>query len=604
MSTKLFTVIVPIHNAVNNLSEMTKWLDEIAEELIPVSVVVVADSCDDKTIELLVDLRKKYSFELVSCEFNSPGEARNLGLKFVDTEWVVFWDSDDIGCPVNIQLAIRASSESHQAIIGTYETVDRETSLTTRTSRKVGGLFEVGVDPGLWRMIFRIKRIEGHKFIATKMGEDQYFLASVNLDKKEVMCSDLVLYKYFNGSSEQLTKDKSAIGTLGQTINEFRALLSTRKFKFNDYVYVIYCRLLMTALKNKVVKPSQSIKDLRKFSIEGKVKIVKGMFYFVKVLLITGKRRATKVTTVIMTGGLGNQLFQLAAALHLTKGMINLEVDVLKPRKTEGALDLTAFSLPSRVRIKASTGRSHTLATKTAGYLLRSGIHPSRFEEMGPIREALRFLGGIVIRFYVGAGRNLYIGHGAGYTESVPADGSTLIGYFQSFRYVDNLEVQRNLMALRPKNLSAKAQNLVSEARLLNPIVVHYRLTDYTSETRFGLPNENYYRNAIEALIGVMKSPIWVFSDDMDLAKARFPGDRIEQAVFIDTEGLIPAEILHVMRHGKDYVIANSSFSWWAATLRFDRSARVIAPQPWFLGQEEPKDLIFSNWGRMEMSKT
>jgi len=59
-----------------------------------------------------------------------------------------------------------------------------------------------------------------------------------------------------------------------------------------------------------------------------------------------------------------------------------------------------------------------------------------------------------------------------------------------------------------------------------------------------------------------------------------------------------------VMRHGKDYVIANSSFSWWAATLRFDRSARVIAPQPWFLGQEEPKDLIFSNWGRMEMSKT
>jgi hypothetical protein len=61
-----------------------------------------------------------------------------------------------------------------------------------------------------------------------------------------------------------------------------------------------------------------------------------------------------------------------------------------------------------------------------------------------------------------------------------------------------------------------------------------------------------------------------------------------------------PAATLEVMRFGAGYVIANSSFSWWAAFLSKKPDVEVIAPQPWFQGMDEPRDLIPPNWQRIE----
>jgi glycosyltransferase involved in cell wall biosynthesis len=590
-----------VHKAIDNFREMTKWLEEIVENSIHASVVVIADSCDGRTMALLEHLRNRFSFELVLCDFKSPGSARKLGLSFVKTDWVVFWDSDDVGYPSKVQSVISEATNLTQAIIGTYETFDREGRAITKISPKIARLEEIGLDPGFWRMVFRVERIAHSQFVATQMGEDQLFLASIDLNEDEVLYSESVLYKYFSGSSDQLTNKKSAISTIVTTIREFKYFMIERSFDLNPYVFVLFARLVITSLKNKTTRPLEMARLLMSLPPLGIARVAKGFFTATKLMAKSRKSQKSCETTIIMTGGLGNQLFQLAAAMSGTKGLINLEVSVLRPRKTDGILDLDTFLLPTRVRIINSSKKFPKIVSKSAGFLLRMGIHPSRIEKMKSVNESLKKLGAIVITSYLGKKRALFVSQGAGYTNLPHLHGTTLLGYFQSYRYINNPEIERDFMSLKPKEISVELQKLIDDAIFKQPTFVHIRLTDYTNEAKFGLPDENYYRQALESLNEARHNPIWIFSDDIELARSKFPAERVNQATFIGTEEFKPAEVLQLMRYGRNYIIANSSFSWWAAALRFNRDAKVIAPKPWFLGQDEPRDLIFPDWGRMEI---
>jgi hypothetical protein len=54
------------------------------------------------------------------------------------------------------------------------------------------------------------------------------------------------------------------------------------------------------------------------------------------------------------------------------------------------------------------------------------------------------------------------------------------------------------------------------------------------------------------------------------------------------------------MRNMKGYVIGNSTFSWWAARLKYDHSAVVVAPVPWFKSMNDPEGLIPGDWITIE----
>ena len=54
------------------------------------------------------------------------------------------------------------------------------------------------------------------------------------------------------------------------------------------------------------------------------------------------------------------------------------------------------------------------------------------------------------------------------------------------------------------------------------------------------------------------------------------------------------------MRLGRGYVIANSTFSWWAAYLSLNPGVEVVVPSPWFMGMEDPGELIPPNWKQLD----
>jgi hypothetical protein len=63
---------------------------------------------------------------------------------------------------------------------------------------------------------------------------------------------------------------------------------------------------------------------------------------------------------------------------------------------------------------------------------------------------------------------------------------------------------------------------------------------------------------------------------------------------------LSTAETFTVMRQGHGFIIANSSFSWWAARLSTAADPLVIAPKPWFKNLDEPDNLIPPEWVRID----
>ena len=127
------------------------------------------------------------------------------------------------------------------------------------------------------------------------------------------------------------------------------------------------------------------------------------------------------------------------------------------------------------------------------------------------------------------------------------------------------------------------------------------RLGDYKNKAEFGIPSLKYYRNAIDFISTLIDiSSIWVFSDEPDLAKQKLtpviPNVHTRWIGNIDDSA---AATLDLMRNGVGYVIANSSFSWWAAFLSHNKNAPVVAPVPWFNRNNEPKNLYPAHWKLM-----
>ena len=88
-----------------------------------------------------------------------------------------------------------------------------------------------------------------------------------------------------------------------------------------------------------------------------------------------------------------------------------------------------------------------------------------------------------------------------------------------------------------------------------------------------------------------------IFSDDPEwcLEESAFDNDR-----FLVSENRNQYLDLCLMSMCSDFIIANSSFSWWGAWLSTNENKKVIAPSKWFgppLDQaNDTKDLYCEGW--------
>jgi hypothetical protein len=263
-----------------------------------------------------------------------------------------------------------------------------------------------------------------------------------------------------------------------------------------------------------------------------------------------------------------------------------------------GMPQIGCYELPPEICLLPRSKNSW-LAGKTLGYLLRSSIEPNWFERYRIYQYFTKFLGSVVLAFKFGKFRWITTGDNVGFFPlKVDDQPRYLVGYFQSFVYSQSESVVELLKSLRARNFEnySMYKDLATREE---PLVVHVRLADYREENKFGIPDLGYYHTAISNLwkTGNYRS-IWLFSDEPQNALDRIPEElKVETRTFGDIENCI-VKTLEVMRLGKGYVIANSSFSWWGARLSINSDPVVVAPKPWFIKIREPELLIPPRWLR------
>lgn len=185
---------------------------------------------------------------------------------------------------------------------------------------------------------------------------------------------------------------------------------------------------------------------------------------------------------------------------------------------------------------------------------------------------------------------------------------SFLKGYWQSEKYFKDI---RNflLKEITPKNkLHDSYYELEKEIINSDSVSIHIRRGDYLCSKNIqfhGVCSLDYYDKSIKHLLekGKTKSyTFFVFSDDIKWAKENLRYDSLNMKyISKENDSSLFLEEFFLMSKCKHNIIANSTFSWWAAWINQNPNKIVIAPVQWFSQSNKniTKDLIPSNWIRI-----
>ncbi|MBD1577918.1 alpha-1,2-fucosyltransferase [Vibrio sp. S11_S32] len=295
---------------------------------------------------------------------------------------------------------------------------------------------------------------------------------------------------------------------------------------------------------------------------------------------------------VKLMGGLGNQLFQIAYAIHLsslTKKSIYIDKTVyLKYKIRSYSLDELEVSNCFKGNIQQGYIKSNLLRFTQVVYKVyhkimrlllvdRYGRLPFRFlSKFGLFYNFDRFYYDVNIK----KAKKIYI-----------------YGYFQSEKYfIDNVDLIKSLFKVK-KTITNKEMDVLNLINQSSSVAVSMRLgDDYKKTKHLNVCDNQYYHKAISlAKTMIPGARFFIFSDDIEKAKEILGCNN--DCFYI--EGFTEIESFRLMYNCHDFIISNSSFSWWGAYLSENKNKIIITPSVWFKFMKNEPDIFFEKMIRI-----
>lgn len=144
-----------------------------------------------------------------------------------------------------------------------------------------------------------------------------------------------------------------------------------------------------------------------------------------------------------------------------------------------------------------------------------------------------------------------------------------------------------------PPPWAFRKSRILEDIRSCCSISLHIRRTDYLSNPYLSPPPLEYYLRSMAEMEGRLRAAgapqeslrYFIFSDDIEWARQNLRPALPHVHVDINDGGTGYFD-LELMRNCRHHIIANSTFSWWAAWLNEHAEKIVIAPRIWFNREE------------------
>jgi hypothetical protein len=271
--------------------------------------------------------------------------------------------------------------------------------------------------------------------------------------------------------------------------------------------------------------------------------------------------------TIRLIGGLGNQMFQFAAASALGhRRGCPVAID-------KGRIDDRRRWLPNRGRRSSDTRRT---------YMLDRFNLPQSVRRRSHAYVRLRQLLGVE-RVY----REPHFHFDPAFLDlACPV---TLLGYFQSERYFCDIADDVRAMFTLKEPLSPNTSRMLDAiAGKREAVALHVRRGDYvtnpTAADAHSLLDTEYYRAALQIMRDRLghEPDVFLFSDEPEHAERMF--SFVTNRTLVRGNADCPWIDMALMARCRHHIIANSSFSWWGAWLAKHPAQMVVAPRNWFRG--------------------
>lgn len=260
-----------------------------------------------------------------------------------------------------------------------------------------------------------------------------------------------------------------------------------------------------------------------------------------------------------INGGLGNQFFQYAFARRvLQRRPQKLVLDTYFYRNHPNRqLELDSYQVEYDGKLECiGYNRIRRVVQRVPGVSFLCGIHKEQRE----------------FRFDF-------------WTERLPYRYYT--GYWQNIRYLeDNKEELRKWFTYNG-TITEEQQALAYKMTKENSVAIHVRHGDYQDKQfckTYCVQEEDYYQKAIKYINDINHGKIdsfYFFSDDIEWCKQKF--NDMNKVTFIDKRiSQSPHTDMWLMKKCKNIIMANSTFSWWAAWLNDNSKPNVVVPKNWY----------------------
>jgi len=137
------------------------------------------------------------------------------------------------------------------------------------------------------------------------------------------------------------------------------------------------------------------------------------------------------------------------------------------------------------------------------------------------------------------------------------------------------------------QNISNRNSDLSEVLRTSNSVSLHIRRGDYLEIPKYHVCNDNYYEKAISIIKDSVESPVfYVFSNEPSWCKSFMEKFDVKFCVVDWNQEENNYQDMYLMSQCRHHIIANSTFSWWGAWLCDYNKSLVVAPKRWFKDSE------------------